>query len=374
MQLSASTTRAGGAMAQRVKRRSVAVSLPRPQRRAVAANFIRSSNDSGAAARGESPDLFADSSVAYGCACIIESQTVLCSTTSLHALRRAWTKAGGKEAARRGSAPAPFPLKSACPSCCARRDAPCKRMRPPPPTHPAAWTTRETTSLARRAPSALSRPSWRPTGRQRGRRCWWPPRGRRSRPSSRAWQRCVAAAAAAGRGRCCALLLVSTSAQAAVSADSRSSCTCSLVSSPPPTFLEPTTPPLPFKTNVKQVTGLPVVGASGKVVGVISRKDIIKVRQLGGSLQARVKAHMSAPAITVTPGTPVKDAGALMLEHGIRRLPVVDGEGKPLGCAGPRGGAVCAAVRAVGCVFVCSVGWGRRGGDARRFLSTTDPL
>ena len=74
-----------------------------------------------------------------------------------------------------------------------------------------------------------------------------------------------------------------------------------------------------------------MVGPAGKVVGVISRKDIIKVRQQGGSLQERVKVHMTAPAITVTPGTTVEEAGQLMLLQGIRRLPVVDEEGKPLG-------------------------------------------
>jgi CBS domain-containing protein len=79
------------------------------------------------------------------------------------------------------------------------------------------------------------------------------------------------------------------------------------------------------------VTGLPVVGATGKVVGVISRKDIIEVRQSGGSLQEKVKAHMTTPAITITADTPVKDAGALMLRQKIRRLPVVDGDGRPLG-------------------------------------------
>jgi CBS domain-containing protein len=79
------------------------------------------------------------------------------------------------------------------------------------------------------------------------------------------------------------------------------------------------------------VTGLPVVGATGKVVGVISRKDLIKVRQQGGSLQQKVKAHMTSPAITITPDAPVADAGALMLKEKIRRLPVVDAEGKPLG-------------------------------------------
>ena len=83
--------------------------------------------------------------------------------------------------------------------------------------------------------------------------------------------------------------------------------------------------------RLSKVTGLPVVGATGKVVGVISRKDIIKVRQAGGSLQERVKAHMTAPAITCAPELSVKEAGALMLKEKIRRLPVVDAEGKPLG-------------------------------------------
>jgi CBS domain-containing protein len=86
-------------------------------------------------------------------------------------------------------------------------------------------------------------------------------------------------------------------------------------------------------TTPNQFTGLPVVGATGKVVGVISRKDIIDVRRSGGSLQEKVKAHMTSPAITCTPGMPVQEAGALMLKQKIRRLPVVDAEGKPLGCA-----------------------------------------
>jgi IMP dehydrogenase len=91
------------------------------------------------------------------------------------------------------------------------------------------------------------------------------------------------------------------------------------------------TPPPLSTPNLFQFTGLPVVNGAGVVVGVISRKDLIKVRQAGGSLQARVRDHMSAPAITTTPATTVAEAGALMLEHGIRRLPVVDTEGKALG-------------------------------------------
>ena len=85
--------------------------------------------------------------------------------------------------------------------------------------------------------------------------------------------------------------------------------------------------------KLSKVTGLPVLDAAGRVIGVISRKDIIKVRKASGSLADTVDTHMASPAITVGPRTPVKEAADLMLSRKIRRLPVVDTAGKPLGCA-----------------------------------------
>jgi CBS domain-containing protein len=46
-----------------------------------------------------------------------------------------------------------------------------------------------------------------------------------------------------------------------------------------------------------------------------------------------VEQHMTSPAITVGPGVAVRSAARTMLQHKIRRLPVVDGSGKALGCA-----------------------------------------
>ena len=83
--------------------------------------------------------------------------------------------------------------------------------------------------------------------------------------------------------------------------------------------------------KLSKVTGMPVLDTAGRVIGVISRKDIIKVRKAAGSLADTVGQHMASPAITVGPRTPVKDAADLMLSRKIRRLPVVDSEGKPLG-------------------------------------------
>jgi len=83
--------------------------------------------------------------------------------------------------------------------------------------------------------------------------------------------------------------------------------------------------------RLNKVSGLPVLDADGKVVGVISRKDIIRVRKAAGNLREKVEEHMTKPAITIKAGTPVRKAADLMLKKKIRRLPVVDSDGKPLG-------------------------------------------
>lgn len=55
------------------------------------------------------------------------------------------------------------------------------------------------------------------------------------------------------------------------------------------------------------------------------------MRRAAGSLKDTVNQHMTKPAVTVTPGTSVRDAAKVMLKRKVRRLPVVDKEGKPLG-------------------------------------------
>ncbi|MFN8488733.1 MAG: CBS domain-containing protein [Caldilineaceae bacterium] len=49
-----------------------------------------------------------------------------------------------------------------------------------------------------------------------------------------------------------------------------------------------------------------------------------------------VKHHMSSPALTITPDTPFQDALKLMHERKIRRLPVVDRNGKLIGIVSER--------------------------------------
>jgi CBS domain-containing protein len=60
-------------------------------------------------------------------------------------------------------------------------------------------------------------------------------------------------------------------------------------------------------------------------------QDIIRVRRAEGSLRDLVEEHMTSPAVTVGPKVSVRNAAKIMLKQKIRRLPVVDGNGKALG-------------------------------------------
>lgn len=94
------------------------------------------------------------------------------------------------------------------------------------------------------------------------------------------------------------------------------------------------------------ISGMPVCDVEGRVVGVVSETDIV-VKQGGGlGRSSRMRAWlangreneerkanartageaMTAPAITVGPLGSAHAAARLMIEHGINRLPVVQGE------------------------------------------------
>lgn len=74
----------------------------------------------------------------------------------------------------------------------------------------------------------------------------------------------------------------------------------------------------------KRIGALPVV-ESGTVAGIISERDVIYcLRDHGPAiLDWPVSRLMTAPAITVEPGTDVMAALALMTQRRIRHLPVV---------------------------------------------------
>lgn len=104
-----------------------------------------------------------------------------------------------------------------------------------------------------------------------------------------------------------------------------------------------------------------VLDAASRVVGIITDGDLIQraakrarpgglqalIGWLGGgprpaelemAVQGRTAADiMTSPVVTVTPSTPVAEAIRLMMAHKIKRLPVVDADGRLIGLVGRAG-------------------------------------
>ena len=68
------------------------------------------------------------------------------------------------------------------------------------------------------------------------------------------------------------------------------------------------------------VSGVPVVKKE-ELVGMITRSDILRNRE-----EDQTALLMARNPITVTPDSTIDEASRLLLKHGIRRLPVVDGK------------------------------------------------
>lgn len=77
----------------------------------------------------------------------------------------------------------------------------------------------------------------------------------------------------------------------------------------------------------RRIGALPVL-AAGKVAGIFSERDVIYQLQAQGPavLDRPVGEVMTAPAVTVAPGTDAIEALTLMTKRRIRHLPVVVGE------------------------------------------------
>lgn len=100
----------------------------------------------------------------------------------------------------------------------------------------------------------------------------------------------------------------------------------------------------------QRISGMPVVDAERRVLGVVSEADILYKEKgseakggfLGWLLLEGIEADeklaartageaMSTPVISLGPKRPVAEAAAKMIEYGVNRLPVMDEEGKLLG-------------------------------------------
>ena len=80
---------------------------------------------------------------------------------------------------------------------------------------------------------------------------------------------------------------------------------------------------------------IPVVegSASGRLVGIITDRDIVcRVIAKGKDPRTeRAGTYMTAPVSVVSEDTPIRECSQIMERENVRRLPVVDGEGRCCG-------------------------------------------
>ncbi len=82
------------------------------------------------------------------------------------------------------------------------------------------------------------------------------------------------------------------------------------------------------------ISGAPVVDDEGKVIGVVSKTDVLGLFETVSEDKRRalvVRDLMTPIAFTVAEDTPIVLASALMAYEGVHRLPVVTSEGEVIG-------------------------------------------
>ncbi len=84
---------------------------------------------------------------------------------------------------------------------------------------------------------------------------------------------------------------------------------------------------------VARGVGSCVVSDFGRLIGILTERDVMRaVAARTHSSEARVREWMTADPVTASKEMSAEEAGQIMLDHGFRHLPVVEGESKrPIG-------------------------------------------
>ncbi len=106
----------------------------------------------------------------------------------------------------------------------------------------------------------------------------------------------------------------------------------------PPVVVTPTTS---IKDSAKlmyeeKVGSVVVTSPEGKVIGIFTEKDLVRVVSEGLPLTTQIGDIMTKNPIVIREDEPLSKAVIIMTERGIRHLPVVDAEGRVKGVISAR--------------------------------------
>ncbi len=74
-----------------------------------------------------------------------------------------------------------------------------------------------------------------------------------------------------------------------------------------------------------------VVSGEGRLEGIFTERDLVKLVATGGNLEDRIGDYMTRNPVTAKPEDPLPLVASKMIEGGFRHIPVVDNAGKPIG-------------------------------------------
>jgi CBS domain-containing protein len=76
----------------------------------------------------------------------------------------------------------------------------------------------------------------------------------------------------------------------------------------------------------RQNVGAVIVKDYGRLVGILTERDMLRAMAARvHTSEARVRQFMTADPITAPPEMPLDEAAKIMLDHGFRHLPVIEG-------------------------------------------------
>jgi CBS domain-containing protein len=77
--------------------------------------------------------------------------------------------------------------------------------------------------------------------------------------------------------------------------------------------------------------GAALVLTNGRVSGILTERDVLRAVAIGGVEGTKVAAWMTRDPETIDPAESTRRAGELMIRGGFRHLPVVGADGEPVG-------------------------------------------